>query len=405
MSEMWIGQALERLRANIASANQVGNVEGLLSRHLLAPPPRLELLWTVDCDDAWMQRTYDPANLGSVAALAYVIEQTGTSSWHADLEAGLQRARARDPKAAGPGAALHDPAVLVGLCLGARRLGERSTHYASWCAGVVRHLLSRTARRIDPMLAYGAQICGGDPPRLSIDIDAPLTHRAALDWWVRRPGNRPHANIGELAVLRRSIIEEVLSEPLAQMPAHEAALLWRSIREAVSDTTTSVLQTTATIAHVLRQFEPSMKRWRWDDSSLQRPIRWAIRGEREVQDILWHLLRPVVLDLEDEDTLPRFGHSTYRADFGVPSLGLLIEAKFARSAADFKEIEKQVLEDLVPYLKTPERYREVLVFIYDDSCSVQHHDTTINALRSVPGICDVVIACRPSQLPAATQQS
>jgi hypothetical protein len=88
----------------------------------------------------------------------------------------------------------------------------------------------------------------------------------------------------------------------------------------------------------------------------------------------------------------------------VPSLGLLIEAKFARSAADFKAIEKQVLEDLVPYLKAPERYREVLVFIYDDSCSVQHHDTTIRALRSVAGISDVITVCRPSQLPTAAKQ-
>lgn len=117
------------------------------------------------------------------------------------------------------------------------------------------------------------------------------------------------------------------------------------------------------------------------------------------------MLRPIAADLEDEDTLPKFGHSTYRADFGIPSLGLLIEVKFARSSADFKAIEKEVLEDLVPYLKAPERYREILVFVYDDSCSVQHHDTTINALRSVPGICDVIVVCRPSQLPPAAQQN
>lgn len=133
-------------------------------------------------------------------------------------------------------------------------------------------------------------------------------------------------------------------------------------------------------------------------------MRWPIRSEREVQDILWVILRAVFGDLEDEDTLPKFGHSSYRADFGVPSLGLLIEAKFARSAADFKAIEKEVLQDLVPYLRSPERYREVLVFVYDDSCSVQAHDITARSLRSVGGVADVVIVSRPSQLPTAARQ-
>jgi hypothetical protein len=59
--------------------------------------------------------------------------------------------------------------------------------------------------------------------------------------------------------------------------------------------------------------------------------------EREVQDILWLILRPVFDDLVDEETLHTVGHSTYRADFGIPSLGLLIEVKYARMASDFKE--------------------------------------------------------------------
>lgn len=404
MSDAWVGQILDRLSSAVASANQIGNVEGLLARHLLQHEPRFELQWAVDCNDQWMQRVYDPANVGSVAALAYTVEHTGVSVWRAELEAGLQRATARDPKAAGPAAALHDPAVLIGLCLAARGLRDRSAQYTAWCVSVVNNLLSRPARRIDPILAYAAQICGDDPPKLLIDTTAPLTYRAALDWWFRRPENRPEANVTELGAVRASVVEETLSEPYPQLPAHQAALRWLCVREAVSTATASTLLTFASIAQLLREFEPSMKRWRWDAESLKNPVRWQILSEREVQDILWFILRPIASDLEDEDTLPKFGHSTYRADFGIPSLGLLIEAKFARSASDFKSIEKEVLEDLVPYLKAPERYREVLVFIYDDSCSVQRHATTVNALRSVPGICDVIVACRPSQLPPANEQ-
>lgn len=401
MSEIWIATALDKLRTNIAAANQIGNVEGHLARHLLKNDPRLGLEWSVDCGDQWMQMSFDPSNLGNVAALAYTMTHTGDRAPSQALENGLQRATARDPKAAGHGAALYDPAVFIGLCLGANLQMDHSTQYLAWCAATARQLTQGSrGTRVDPMMAYASSLCTADAVTPHLDLQAPVVQRAALDWWYRQPEHQGKAAIHLLTMLRASVVEHVLSEPMENLPAHHAALVWRCLRAAVSQTTAAVLQTPATIAHVLRQFETSMKRWRWDSEQLQRPIQWPIRSEREVQDILWLMLRPICDDLEDEDTLPKFGHSTYRADFGIPSLGLLIEVKYARSSAEFKAIEKQVLEDLVPYLKTPERYREILIFIYDASSSVQQHDTTFRALRSVPGITDVIIVCRPSQLPA-----
>lgn len=404
MSSPWIAAALDQLRAHISAGNQKGNVEGLLARHLAAGDSRLDLQWIVDCDDAWMLGVYDPSNLGHVAALAYTIAHTGTAIYRGELQAGLQRAAARDPKTAGPGSALHDPAVLVGLCLGSSYLKDSSSQYVSWCVSVLRSLPTVQMGRVDPVLAYAGRLCGAAYAVVTMDLNAPLLHRAALDWWFRAE-HRASGSTEMLAALRRSVVEQVLSEPVPQLPAHQAALLWLCLRAAVSDATAAALQTPATIAHALKQFEPSMKRWRWDADQLQRPVRWPVRSEREVQDILWTMLRPLCLDLEDEDTLPKFGHSAYRADFGIPSLGLLIEVKFAFAASNFKAIEKQVLEDVVPYLKSPERYREILIFIYDDSCSVQHHDTTARALKDVAGIADVVIVCRPSQLPPAADQT
>ena len=94
-----------------------------------------------------------------------------------------------------------------------------------------------------------------------------------------------------------------------------------------------------------------MKRWRWDAEELQKPIRWPVTQEREVQDILWLILRSYFPDVVDEDALPKLGHSTYKADFGIGSLKLIIEAKFATSKDDFKKIEKEIQEDCIPYLR------------------------------------------------------
>lgn len=144
-----------------------------------------------------------------------------------------------------------------------------------------------------------------------------------------------------------------------------------------------------------------MRRWRWDeDARVRNPIRWVIRSEREVQDILWLILRSVFDDVLDEETLPKFGHSTYRADFGIPSLRLLVEAKFVRQAGDFKSVEKEILEDSVAYLQATDRYDRILAFIYDHSASVQMHEDTVRDLRRLPAIEDVIIVSRPSQIPA-----
>ena len=104
-------------------------------------------------------------------------------------------------------------------------------------------------------------------------------------------------------------------------------------------------------------------------------------------------------DLVDEETLRTVGHSTFRADFGIPSLGLLIEVKYARKASDFKDFEKQIYEDYVAYLTDNEPYRKMAVFIYDESLSTQEHGTTRNALLKLPDISDVIVTCRPSHVP------
>ncbi|QKV57889.1 MAG: hypothetical protein HT580_12265 [Dechloromonas sp.] len=169
------------------------------------------------------------------------------------------------------------------------------------------------------MLAYAAWVCDTDIGQPSLDVNAPLNYCAALDWWLDQDPNRAHANPEQRRALRASLVERALSETVGRRPAHQASLLWRSLRAAVSEETATILRSHLTVAHALEQFESCLRRWRWDDLALRNPVRWLIRSEREVQDILWVILRSLYKDLEDEDTLPKFGHSTYRADLGIPA--------------------------------------------------------------------------------------
>lgn len=117
----WIADGLARLRADIASANASGNVEGLLARYIVGDDSRLDIVWVIDCEEAWLRRSYDPSSLPTVAALGYTEAFRSDSGRLGALDDGMQRAAARDPLLAGPGAALHDPAVLLGLALAAKR--------------------------------------------------------------------------------------------------------------------------------------------------------------------------------------------------------------------------------------------------------------------------------------------
>lgn len=405
VTSTWIAEALARLRSDVAAGNTSGNVDGLLARHIIAADPRLGIVWGIDCEEVWLHRSYDPSSLPTVAALGYTVERHPKPVLLNALEDGMQRATARDPAIAGPGAALHDPAVLIGLALAARRFKGTKNQYVVWMSEVIRGLHRANVPRIDPLLAYAARLCELELGQPTLEVNAPLNYCASLDWWLDNGAPRDFFGAEQRLALRAAVVERSLTENLGRHAAYQAALQWRVLREAVSEETSIALRTPHTVSHVLDKFESCVRRWRWDAVELKSPVRWPIRSEREVQDILWVILRSLFHDLEDEDTLPKFGHSSYKADLGIPSLGLLIEVKFARSAADFKSIEKEILEDIVPYLRSPERYREVLVFIYDDSCSVQEHDTTRRALRSVQGVADVLVVSRPSQLPPAAQQS
>lgn len=404
MIALWIAEGLDRLRADIAANNTTGNVDGLLAKHFVGSDPRLSIVWCVECDDVWLQRSYDPSQLQCVAALAYTATPQSDTKLLLALNEGMQRATSRDPTVAGHGAALHDPAVLIGLALAARKLGDAHPEYIAWIGQVLATAAGTRSTRTDPLVAYAASLCDVAHRSPQFDLDAPLGYCAALAWWLDHCATQGHIGAEQRLALQSSITERALTEPVVRRPAHEAALLWRALRAAVSDETSLVLRTKLTVSSLLSQFESCLRRWRWDSEDLRTPIRWPIRSEREVQDILWVILRSGFHDLEDEDTLPKFGHSSYKADLGIPSLGLLIEVKFARSAADFKGIEKQILEDLIPYLRSPERYREVLVFIYDDSCSVQVHGTTKGALQTVRGIAEVIVVSRPSHVPPYDQQ-
>ena len=104
------------------------------------------------------------------------------------------------------------------------------------------------------------------------------------------------------------------------------------------------------VASLLRRVPASMKRWCWEKVQPRKGerITWQINNEYHVQDLLWIVLAPLFADLEDEENLPSVGHKHPRCDIGIPSLHLIVEAKFIRDGgqAEFAKMAEQIAADV-----------------------------------------------------------
>ena len=264
------------------------------------------------------------------------------------------------------------------------------------CQSVLSELRSRNEVYFDPLVHYVFYRAFGTKISVAMASKASLYELSFREWVIRFQMHDAEPSEGQVQAARNGLLFQAATD-LRFESAPQAAFILTCVSATLFQALGEASLQAKHVAAVLRNFETAMRRWRWDREDLQKPIRWAVTQEREVQDILWLILRSYFPDVVDEDTLPKLGHSTYRADFGIPSLRLIVEAKFATTKDDFKKIEKEVQEDCVPYLRDL-RYESIIVFIYDDSASVQEHEITRSALLEVPGVHDVVIVSRPSQL-------
>lgn len=393
---VYLQPSLDRLRAAVLEQNRPGSVEGLLAHHILADDPRINIEWQIGCTQAWINTEFKPTTLDHVSALGYVLWAKPASNFRAQLLDGLSRVRERDAFKGEHLSLARNPTRLLGIILGSLALGDAGSETLSWCRAVLDKMQLMGLSAFDPLVQYLLFRAVGTKIAIPADTSANLYQLAFADWVIRHQMHQNEPSQQRLDGERQKILFQTATD-LHFESASQAAFIWSSVNAILLHALCTASLQPRHVAAVLRNFEASMKRWRWDGDELRNPIRWPITQEREVQDILWVILRSYFPDVVDEDTLPKLGHSTYKADFGIGSLKLIIEAKFSASREDFKKIEKEVQEDCIPYLRDL-RYESLIIFIYDDSASVQEHDTTRRALLEIPGIVDVVIVSRPSQL-------
>ncbi|MFI7492075.1 hypothetical protein ACIBXA_27235 [Micromonospora echinaurantiaca] len=390
-------------------ANLPGNLEGLLAHHILGER-KLTFAWNVDPLTAqWLsENEHRLAHAHGLAVLGYGLSAFPSALAHTarqHLAAGLPHLMRKSPFQTDGVTFVNDPSQIVGLALAVNAAHDEVPQARGWLADILQDARLQPATLLLELFQEHARHLVNATPRFKAgirDIDDPVD-LAGLHWLATSAKSLTVKDPDDLRLLQGKVLTAIALGQPGHISAFRAALMLEAATQIVTASVDELILSRNHVGVLLSRFEDAMRQWRHDGDDLDNPIRWPITSEREVQNIIWIMLRPVFDDLVDEETLRKRGHSTYRADFGVPSLGLLIEVKYARKAADFKTFEKEIYEDYIAYLSGNGPYRKMAVFIYDESVSVQEHGTTRNALLDLPDITDVIIACRPSHVPAPTR--
>ena len=394
----WLAATADR----IATASAPGGLDALLAGYFLGGTSVPGLAQDGSGLSAkWLEENRD--RLGQAPVIATIGYELGDAppgvqaTARSMLATGLQRLMARNPFADRL-TFVRNPAQVVGIGLAAHAMAADLPRFSDWLAETLGDERLQPSGRFQALLyEHVRALLTGRMASVEIRQGDDVTV-LALRYWMSLAGTARPPDADERHELQQRVVSEALRTNPGQLSVPRAALTYQAVTTILDASISQAVLSQSHLVTILTRFEPAMHRWRWDDSKLQHPIRWEISSEREVQDILWLMLRPVFDDLVDEETLAKMGHASYRADFGIPSLGVLIEVKYVRKSSDFKEIEQQVMVDSVAYLPGTTAYKEIVVFIYDASASVQEHSTAAAALRRLESVSDVVIVSRPSQL-------
>jgi hypothetical protein len=302
---------------------------------------------------------------------------------------GLSRLKQKDPLPGDRISFAFIPKYFIGIALGVLSLDVKERNeYVKWLKGILKK--REESEQISKNILYVLLKAILDGGRHTINLhnvnNLNLEALSVLEWGIRN-NYFQFQDTDMLLNIKRRILTIFLETELEVLQPTFSSFILSSVHSCILESVNSIVLTSNHISKILGNFESALRRFKW-----------KINEEKDVQDIVWLILRCYFYDLVDEEHLPKFGHKSSKPDFGIPSLKLLIEVKFVRNQRDFKKIEDEIKADYIDYLNHP-NYNKLLIFVYDDSSSVQEHSITIEALKNLDGgIEDVIIVSKPSHI-------
>jgi len=192
-------------------------------------------------------------------------------------------------------------------------------------------------------------------------------------------------------------------EPAKQVEFERVALRLAAY-EWIDNTTAAVSRPIASVedvCRVLRNIDRVFYRWTWEKAARTsgknaEPRRWHIDNEYHLQNFLWIILAPLFPDLKEEEFVSSVGQLQPRVDLVIPSLHLVIEAKFMYNRPTPKAWIEQIAVDNSLYLQRDSEYHWILPVIWDDGARTEEHPMMIQGLKKLNGVCEVIVLSRPA---------
>lgn len=153
------------------------------------------------------------------------------------------------------------------------------------------------------------------------------------------------------------------------------------------------------LVHLLERIPAGLRKWTWEtkprtaNAALRR---WHIDNEYHVQNLLWAILAPIFPDLDDEQYLTKIAQKSPRADLHIPSMKIIIEAKFLRPGDSMQKVIDEISSDTGLYNAMGNDCAEIIPVIWDDSARSHEHDYLRQGLKKLPKIIDAIVVARPS---------
>lgn len=163
---------------------------------------------------------------------------------------------------------------------------------------------------------------------------------------------------------------------------------------------------------VLEGIPHALKRWTWEQShrtgrSDTNPIKWQIENEYHLQNLLWLILAPIFKDLIEEENIKSSGPVHPRADLCIPSLKVVVEAKFMRTGAQSEQSKllNELAADAIYYCVPSSGYTKIIPVIWDDSRKTEHHQKMLQGINSIPNVEKAFIISRPGSMELASRKT
>lgn len=385
---------LEELMLKIKGNNTTGNLNGLFAQYSIGRVSGVD--WAVIVSEDWLNEHQEisQGNYMTLATIGYSLKLGIESERMVDsFYNGLVKLSARNPFLNDRMSFAFHTRDFLGIILGTELLeNTKRDKLEKWLLNVVTKVkqdanLSDLQRRMYDILE-SLLIRKNNVFSESQSISFA---ESCLIYWGSKRGLITFNDLSIANRLQQQILEGLFD---SAMPTEDwmVPIVYSSVKYCWLESINQLVISTDQVTRLLTNFESGLRRW-----PDKKDHNWPIQNEKDIQAMLWLILRSIFDEVIDEDPSPRFGHRFSIVDFRIPSLSLLVEAKYVREKNDLVGVENEIKIDSVDYLRTIQ-YREMIVFIFDQSASVQEHDITINALEKIPGVRKVIIASMPPNL-------